>query len=95
MKKILVGVMAISIVALLFAGCGNQGLGLSGAQRERCDSLQRKVENNKKSKSEMETYLKSLAPGQREQAATAIAAILAMDKSQQEAEKERAMLGCP
>ena len=95
MKKNLAGVVAISIVALLFAGCGNQGQGLSGAQRERCDSLQRKVENSKKSVSEIDNYVMSLAPGQRDQAIIAAAARVEMRKSQEEAEKERATLGCP
>ena len=37
MKRNLVGVMAVSIAALLFAGCG--GSGLSPAQKERCEEL--------------------------------------------------------
>ena len=95
MAKTLAGVLAVSIAALLFAGCGNQSPGLSGAQRERCDSLQRKIENSKESQSEMRDYLKSLVPGQRDQAEGAMTALVAMGKTQEAAEKERATLGCP
>ncbi len=42
MKKNLVGVMAVTIAALLFAGCG-AGSKLSPAQKERCDELQRGI----------------------------------------------------
>lgn len=42
MKRNLAGVVAVSISALLFAGCG--GSGLSPAQQERCDELQRGID---------------------------------------------------
>ena len=41
MKRNLVGVMAVSIAALLFTGCG----GLSPAQKERCEWLAEKIES--------------------------------------------------
>ncbi len=40
MKRNLVGVMAVSIAALLFAGCSDCGSRLSPAQKERCDALE-------------------------------------------------------
>ena len=40
MKRKLLGVMALSIAALLFTGCG--GSGLSPAQQEVCDQLNAK-----------------------------------------------------
>jgi hypothetical protein len=40
MAKTLVGVLAVSMAALLFAGCG--GSGLSPAQQEVCDQLNAK-----------------------------------------------------
>ncbi len=41
MVKSLAGILAVSIAALLFAACG--GSGLSPAQQERCDELQRSI----------------------------------------------------
>jgi hypothetical protein len=37
--KTLAGVVAVSIAALLFAGCGGGGSKLSPAQKELCDQL--------------------------------------------------------
>ncbi len=39
MKRNLAGVVAVSIAALLFAGCGDGGSKLSPAQKELCDQL--------------------------------------------------------
>ena len=41
MAKTLAGVLAVSIAALLFAGCG--GSGLTPAQKERCKELARRM----------------------------------------------------
>ncbi len=93
MAKTLAGVLAVSIAALLFAACG--GSGLSPAQEERCDSLQKKVEGNEEINSVMMKFIESLPPGDRPNAKGAIDAILEANKRKDEAEKERASLGCP
>ncbi len=93
MAKTLAGVLAVSIAALLFAGCG--GSGLSPAQKERCDRLQEKIENSKDVASVMERYLMSLPPEDRPLAQGAINGVIEANKSRDEAERERASLGCP
>jgi hypothetical protein len=40
MAKTWAGVLAVSIAALLFAGCGGEGSKLTPAQKERCDRLE-------------------------------------------------------
>ncbi len=94
MAKSLAGVLAVSIAALLFAGCGDQSPG-SRAQQERCDSLQQKIERNEEIKSVMDRYLMSLPPEDRPNAKGAIDAIIQSNTNQDEAEKERASLDCP
>ncbi len=91
MAKTLAGVLAVSIAALLFAGCGDQSPGLSGAQRERCDSLKRTIETSKKLRSEMADLILS----GKGSVAFAIDASLDAGKRQEAAEKERATLACP
>ena len=53
MKRNLVGVIAVSMAALLFAGCGG-GSGLSPAQKERCEGLERGITALKKSLPDLE-----------------------------------------
>ena len=48
MAKTLAGVLAVSIAALLFAGCGRSGL--SPAQKERCEEIKLFLAKDKQTK---------------------------------------------
>ena len=45
MAKTLAGVVAVSIAALLLAGCGSGGPSLSPEQKKKCDEIQQQLEN--------------------------------------------------
>lgn len=94
-RRIAVASLLALVIAAASACSGNQSPGLSGAQRERCNSLQRTVENFRSQEAEMQKYLGTLQLGQRDLGQGAMDAIVSMGKSRDTAEKERASLGCP
>ena len=55
MKKNLAGVVALSIAASLFAGCGG-GSNLSPAQKDRCKELERRMGPAPANSSELEKF---------------------------------------
>lgn len=90
MAKTLAGVLAVSITALLFAGCG--GSGLSPAQQEVCDQLNAK-------KREIENRIESWKVTVEEWRAAGSRAAINPSTAQLESElqrnlKERAASGC-
>ena len=81
MKRNLVGVTALSIAALLFAGCG-AGSKMSPAQKERCDELKSKKADAESKLSEQEQLIGDPKK------------ILELKTQLDGISKERAALGC-